>query len=136
MNLRKKFKFFGIVLLISVCILILFLRSAKSTRTDFAYAYDFAMALRTNDPIAYELSDPTQHSRIDNWMATHVVQDCTRENSEPFTGGGTIENGYEIYFDCQISEGWYVFTVHDLALEQLENGFQVVNWGEIEEGNP
>ncbi len=133
MKKRNIFKTIGVMVFIAVFGWLMFLRSNKPTYLDFAFAYDFAMALRTNDPMAYDVVDSALHPRIDEWMDAHEVQNCTRENSESFQGGGTIENGYDIYFDCHISEDWFTFTVYGLFIEERETGFVVIDWGEIEE---
>lgn len=99
----------------------------------FDAAYDFATALRLNDQAAYEMADPALHSQIDEWIITHETQSCSRDNPVGFPGGGDIETGYDIYFDCVILGGIYLFRVEDIIVDAHENGFLIIDWGCVRE---
>lgn len=94
----------------------------------------FAKALRLNDHIAYELADPNLWPRIDQWMETHHVQNCMRIPDEQFTGGTDTEGNHTELFYCYVNEGEYEFDIYDIQIEEQEDGFRVINWGEIVEG--
>lgn len=87
---------------------------------------EFAVALRVNDPVAYELSDPSLWPRLDQWMETHEVQECEKIPDEQFSGGGAT-----VLFYCITLSGEYHFDVLDIIIEKREDSFLVIDWGEI-----
>ena len=103
--------------------------------TAFGFSARFAFALRLNDSIAYELSDPSLWPRIDQWMEEHEAQTCVRVPDEQFPGGGNKEHS-DVWFYCYLEKGEYRFNVLDIIIEEQEGNFYVVDWGEVIEEFP
>ncbi len=141
-NNGKKAVAFILMGIIFLCVLAIYINSRYwSSFVDpdypaFKFAHDFAAALRLNDSEAYNMTDPSLHPRIDEWLLSHSPRICTREFSEPFSGGGTMEEGYYISFSCQTSTGIYNMTIPDVFVKELETDFIITDWGYVEEDLP
>jgi hypothetical protein len=139
-RLSRPIIYFGIFFLFAlVCSYLLFpglwryYSPFPSEQTAFDASESFARALRLNDPVAYEWSDPALWPKIDEWMATNKVRECEKIPDEQFTGG--YANGtYDELFYCLTAQGWYRFDVYDMVIEETEAGYRVMNWGKIDKG--
>ncbi len=140
--LHKKVILISLVAVVFLCILTVNIISQYRSsfrnphQPAFDFVYDFAMALRLNNEKAYEMVEPTLHPRIDEWLITHEVSICIRENSEPFTGGGRMEDGFDVSFSCFTKDGGYFFRIHDVFVKELGESFIITDWGEVIEELP
>ena len=82
----------------------------------------FMMALWLNDDIAYEVTDPSVWKRVDEWMATHVVEECSIFDSGQLDGvaGGGAPSFLE--FSCDVG----TLTLYDIETSYNESGELVI----------
>jgi hypothetical protein len=99
--------------------------------TPYDVAVAFATALRLNDPLVYELADPSLHPRLDEWLALHQVRKCSRPLDEGLIDG-VREPRFSISYGCFLenNQGSYIFKVNDII---ISNGKIVQDWGEVSE---
>jgi hypothetical protein len=88
----------------------------------------FTIALRRNHPTAYDMTDPSQHNRLDDWMNTHKPRICSRLPHVVLSGRGS-RIGYTMLFDCYSRDGWYEFTIDNVVIENM----RIMDWGEVQE---
>lgn len=104
-------------------------------------AFAFNTAMRTNNDLAYELTDPSLWPTIDEWMATHKVVPCHGLGLEPYmvyAVGLRLEGKtrQSTTFNCTSRQGGYLYWFHVngiILLEQNPNEWQVTEWENIEE---
>ena len=108
----------------------------KSEETPFDIAYEFATALRLNDPVAYELSDSELWPRLDQWMEMHEVPKCIQEFDEQFIGGTRVDGKHDINYRCRLANGRYQFEVLNIHVEKQEDILKIVDWSEDVEEFP
>jgi len=89
----------------------------------------FTIALRRNHPSAYDMTDPSQHHRLDEWMNTHKPQICLELPYVELAGRGS-QIGYRKLFGCPSRESrWYAITIDNVVIENM----RVMDWGEVQE---
>jgi len=88
----------------------------------------FTTALRRNHPAAYDMTDPSQHNRLDEWMNTHKPQTCSRIPYVEIVGRGS-QTGYKMLTGCRIRGVWYTSTIDNVVIENM----QIMDWGEVQE---
>jgi hypothetical protein len=94
--------------------------------TDIDLAFAFAIALRRNDPAAYEMIDPSLRPRLDEWMNTHQGWKCI--NKPHTTLIGNIPNeGFHVAFGCSSDSRADVIFIRKILIENM----RVVGWGEV-----
>ncbi len=108
----------------------------------------FAEAMMDNaGSRAKSLSSPELQGRIDTWVAQHAVFDVDHCLSWPRADidewGGymgcdleqtpTVLCDYQFYCPLESGHRRYSFSVHDVTLRRTEQGYVVVDWGEIKE---
>ena len=88
----------------------------------------FATAMRVNDDIAYEVSDPDLWSRIDEWMATHEVRLCSKQ-SMGFVGGTGSDSKTDLSFYCPVAGPKpYDFHIEGIVLDETTNLIVAWDW--------
>lgn len=105
---------------------------AFDSASDVAAA--FALALRLNHKIAYELTDPSLHLKLDEWMANHKPRDCDEwalgDGNFLSFGNPSRLYEYDVAFTCYLHKGGlYSFNVENIVVQSLK----VVSWGTVEE---
>lgn len=85
----------------------------------------FVTALRLNNEIVYEVTDPLLWPRLDNWMKTHEVQNCKwRGLDGEYILLGDADSGYDVMYMCS-----YIFDVSDISIQEG----RIVDWGTVVE---
>lgn len=99
--------------------------------TPYDVAVAFVTALRLNDPIAYELANPTLHTRLDEWFELHQVRRCSRPFDEELIDG-IRDLRFSISYGCFLenNQGSYIFRVNNII---VSDGKTIQDWGEVSE---
>jgi hypothetical protein len=81
-----------------------------------------------------------RHPQLDSWLATHQAVKCPFPLDGDTYWLGGIERSYDdksnVYiYDSVVnlpcSSSFYLLAVKDIVLEQTEQGWQIVSWGEV-----
>jgi hypothetical protein len=102
----------------------------------------FSSALRNNnEERAKSLSSAAQHYRVDAWITEHAVVDCYQRGwiegslwgtaaCEPEAAG---QRQCHYTFHCSPHDKSYLFTVEGVTLQRTDDGYRVVDWGDVRE---
>ena len=100
----------------------------------------FATALRINHEVAYKISNPELWPRIQTWMDTNQIVDCSpwdfSDEGHIAVGGGTRsenEFNFDVFFSCKRVQGYtFTFDVYDIIVQRNNQGeWVIIDWASI-----
>ena len=97
-----------------------FLLHQIEDESDLAIA--FTVALRKNDPAAYEMVDAALTPRLDKWMELHQVPKCTRRTQDILSMGAG--EGIGVMYSCRTRDGGGFRLVTEIVIEDMK----VIDW--------
>jgi hypothetical protein len=97
-------------------------------RSEDDFAEAFAVALRSNDRVAYEMVDPALHPRLDEWMHSHHPWYCNRSH-DFFMSAPNSDGTYRVVFDCWTDQGGRGIEIDDIVIQDM----RILDWGEVTE---
>jgi len=98
---------------------------SRDTESELARA--FVTALRLNHPAAYDMIHSSLTPRLDEWMKTHIGQNCIRQADIFLSGLGN--DGYSAIFGCRVKDRSLTFQIESIVINQMK----VIEWGEVKE---
>lgn len=85
----------------------------------------FVLALWLNDPTAYQVTDPLLWKQVDNWMDSHIVEQCTIFDTGEFDGIALDNSPTFVKFSCDMGE----LAIYDVKTEYNELGkLVIIDW--------
>lgn len=106
----------------------------------------FSLALMENRVETLQsIVDPDEQERIEDWIESHeAVTTCAAppwdlENPPWFAVGSTSPDGKNreetltLSLPCPDQERYYCLRIEDIALQKMDEGWQIYDWGEIRE---
>ena len=109
----------------------------RSRNTPYETSEAFATALRRNDPLAYELADPTLWPKIEEWMQDHKARDCERMHYEDIPTSFYTDQESKLFVStvrhrCSLENngGGFNYTVEDIV---VTDDLMVINFGRVKE---
>lgn len=99
----------------------------RPARSEDSLALAFTVALRSNNPRAYDFTIPALHAKLDEWMKTHEPRYCLW--TEPFTLGSHDTGGrYTVVYSCPVTDPTIREYTMVIDFIKMENG-KITNWG-------
>lgn len=138
---KQKVVLFVILLIIIVSVTFVFYMFTKNNRSrPGIVAASFVEAMARNDhETAKSLVAPDVREEIDIWIREHEVFNCNYWKMSDSVGYSKNETGtpwnYIASIYCDDSDKLYCFGIADIVLEESEDGWVIIGWGNVCEIN-